>query len=90
MRMTIIAPLFALFGIMLGLGFFANGTTMDPTSAIQQQVQYLSWIIFAVGSTIFALSFVMALLYQILQELKRLGPSSAFTAPAATSPAPSP
>jgi hypothetical protein len=38
----IAAWVFGLLGLLLALGFFGNGMSMDPSSAIQQQVQYLS------------------------------------------------
>jgi hypothetical protein len=58
-----------------GRRLFLNGLSNSPDSAIQQQVQYLSWVISAVGWTIFALSWVIALLYQILRELTQLNSS---------------
>jgi hypothetical protein len=70
-----IPTIFAVFGFFLAVGFFLNGISNSPDSAIQQQVQYLSWVISAVGWTIFALSWVIALLYQILRELTQLNSS---------------
>ena len=70
-----IPTIFAVFGFLLAVGFFFNGISNSPDSAIPQQVQYLSWVISAVGWTIFALSWVIALLYQILRELTQLNSS---------------
>jgi hypothetical protein len=83
-----VVSLFALFGVFLGIGFFINGVGMDPASAIQQQVRYLSYVISATGWIIFALAVVMGLLNQILQALKQL--ATTFTAPAAPPPTQSP
>ena len=77
-----IPTLFAVFGFLLAVYFFINGIGSNPDSAIQQQVQYLSWIISAAGWTILALSWVIGLLYQILRELVQLNGSLRNTLPA--------
>jgi len=70
-----IPTIFAVFGFVLAVGFFVNGMSNSPDSAIPPQVQYLSWVISAAGWIIFALSWVIALLYQILRELTQLNGS---------------
>jgi len=72
----IIIGAFGLFGFLLALAFFINGLGANPASAIQQQVQYLSWVISASGWIIFALAGVMYRLEQILRELRRLNPGT--------------
>jgi hypothetical protein len=34
-------------GLLLALGWFLNGISIEPTNAIQQQVRYLSYVISA-------------------------------------------
>jgi hypothetical protein len=76
-----IPTIFAVFGFLLAVGFFLNGISNSPDSAIQQQIQYLSWVMSAAGWVIFALSWVIALLYQLLRELVQLNSSLKNSAP---------
>jgi hypothetical protein len=70
------AWVFGLLGLLLALGFFVNGMYMDPSSAFQQEVQYLSWIAGTAGLIILTVAAVVGRLEQILRELRRLNPGT--------------
>ena len=75
-------------GFLLALGWFLKGISIEPTSAIQQQVRYLAFVISATGWIIFTLSIFLGTLISqldlITEELKQL--RSVTTAPASSQP----
>jgi hypothetical protein len=79
-------------GLVLAVGWFLNGISIEPTSAIQQQVRYLSYVISATGWVIFTLSLFLGIMISqldvITQELRQLRSFS--TAPAPSQPMESP
>jgi hypothetical protein len=79
-------------GLLLAVGWFLNGISIEPTNAIEQQVRYLSYVISATGWIIFTLSLFLGIMISqldvITQELKQL--MSFSTAPAPSQPAQSP
>ena len=79
-------------GLLLALGWFLKGISIEPASAIQQQVRYLAFVISAIGWIIFTLSLFLGILISqldvITQELKQL--MSFSTAPAPSQPTQSP
>ena len=79
-------------GLLLALGWFLNGISIEPTNATQQQVRYLSYVISALGWIIFTLSLFLGIMISqlevITQELRQL--TSFPTAPAPSQPTQSP
>jgi hypothetical protein len=79
-------------GLLIALSWFLKGISIEPTSAIQQQVRYLSYVISATGWVIFTLSLFLGIIISqldvITQELRQLRSFS--TAPAPSEPAQSP
>jgi hypothetical protein len=79
-------------GLLLALGWFLNGISIDPSNAIQQQVRYLSYVISATGWIIFTLSLFLGVLISQLEaithELTQL--RSFLTTPAPSQPMQSP
>ena len=79
-------------GLLLAVGWFLNGISIEPTTAIEQQVRYLSYVISATGWVIFTLSLFLGIMISqldvITQELRQL--KSFSTAPAPSQPAQSP
>jgi hypothetical protein len=74
-----------MLGLLLALGWFLNGISIEPTSAIQQQVRYLSYVISAAGWIIFTLSLFLGIMISqldlIAQELRQLRAVSTASAP---------
>jgi hypothetical protein len=72
-------------GLLLALGWFLNGVSIESTSAIQQQVRYLSYVISALGLVIFTLSLFLGIMISqlevITQELRQLTSLSTTLAP---------
>ena len=79
-------------GLLIALGWFLKGISIEPASAIQQQVRYLAYVISAAGWVIFTLSLFLGIMISqldvITQELRQL--RSLSTAPAPAEPAQSP
>ena len=79
-------------GLLLAVGWFLNGISIVPTSVIQQQARYLSFVISATGWIIFTLSLFLGIMISqlevITQELRQL--RSVSTAPAPSQPTHSP
>jgi hypothetical protein len=80
-------------GLLLALGWFLNGISIDPTNANQQQARYLSYVISAAGWIIFTLSLFLGIMISqlegITQELRQLRSfSAAPTASQPTTPSP--
>ena len=79
-------------GLFIALGWFLKGISTEPTSAIQQQVRYLSYVISATGWVIFTLSLFLGIMISqldvIAQELRQLRSFS--TVPGPSEPAQSP
>ena len=79
-------------GLILAIGWFLNRISIEPTSAIDQQLRYLSYVISATGWVIFTLSLFLGIIISqldvITQELRQLRSFS--TAPAPSEPAQSP
>ena len=79
-------------GLLIALSWFLKGISIEPTSAIQQQVRYLSYVRSATGWVIFTLSLFLGIIISqldvITQELRQLRSFS--TAPAPSEPAQSP
>ena len=75
-------------GLLLALGWFLNGLSIEPTNAIQQQVRYLSYVISAAGWIIFTLALFLGIMISqldvIIQELRQL--RSVSTAPTGSQP----
>jgi hypothetical protein len=72
-------------GLILAIGWFINGISIEPTNAIDQQVRYLSYVISAAGWIIFTLSLFLGItisqLDVIAEELRKLSAVSAEPAP---------
>ena len=68
-------------GLILAIGWFLNGISIEPTNAIDQQVRYLSYVISAAGWIIFTLSLFLGIMISqldvIAQELRQLSSVSA-------------
>ena len=79
-------------GLLLALGWFLKGISIEPTNAIEQQVRYLSYVISATGWVIFTLSLFLGIMVSqldvIAQELRQL--RSVSTEPAPSQPTQSP
>ena len=76
-------------GLILAIGWFLNGISIEPTNAIDQQVRYLSYVISAAGWIIFTLALFLGIMISqldvITQELRQL--RSVPAAPTASQPA---
>ena len=63
-------------GLLLALGWFLKGISIEPTNAIDQQVRYLSYVISAAGWIIFTLALFLGIMISqldvIIQELRQL------------------
>src|SRR6516165_2643893 len=63
-------------GLILAIGWFLNGVSIEPTNAIDQQVRYLSYVISAAGWIIFTLALFLGIMISqldvIIQELRQL------------------
>ena len=79
-------------GLLLAIGWFIKGISIEPTSAIEQQVRYLSYVISATGWVIFTLSLFLGRMVSqldvIAQELRQL--RSVSTEPAPSQPTQTP
>ena len=79
-------------GLLLALSWFLKGISIEPTTAIQQQVRYLAFVISVTGWVIFTLSLFLGIMISqlevITQELRQLRSFS--TAPAPSQPTQSP
>ena len=49
-------------GLILAIGWFINGISIEPTNVIDQQVRYLSYVISAAGWIIFTLSLFLGII----------------------------
>ena len=58
-------------GLLLAVGWFLNGITIEPTTAIEQQVRYLSYVISATGWVIFTLSLFLGIMVSQLDVIAR-------------------
>ena len=63
-------------GLLLAVGWFLNGISIEPASATEQQIRYLSYVISAAGWIIFTLSLFLGIMISqldvITQELRQL------------------
>ena len=63
-------------GLILAIGWFLNGVSIEPANAIDQQVRYLSYVISAAGWIIFTLALFLGIMISqldvIIQELRQL------------------
>ena len=63
-------------GLILAIGWFLNRISIEPTSAIDQQLRYLSYVISAAGWIIFTLALFLGIMISqldvITQELRQL------------------
>ena len=79
-------------GLLLAIGWFIKGISIEPASAIEQQVRYLSYVISATGWVIFTLSLFLGIMVSqldvIAHELRQLG--SVSTEPAPSQPTQTP
>ena len=79
-------------GLILAIGWFLNGISIEPTNVIDKEVRYLSYVISAAGWIIFTLSLFLGIMISqldvIAQELRQLRSFS--TAPAPSEPLQSP
>ena len=79
-------------GLLLALGWFLKGISIEPTSVIQHEFRYLAFVISATGWIIFTLSLFLGILISqldvITQELRQL--RSVSTAPTGSLPVQSP
>ena len=79
-------------GLLLAIGWFIKGISIEPASAIEQQVRYLSYVISATGWVIFTLSLFLGIMVSqldvIAQELRQL--RSVSTEPAPSQPTQTP
>ena len=79
-------------GLILAIGWFLNGVSIEPANAIDQQVRYLSYVISATGWVIFTLSLFLGRMVSqldvIAHELRQLG--SVSTEPAPSQPTQTP
>jgi len=78
-------------GLILAIGWFLNRISIEPTSAIDQQLRYLSYVISAAGWIIFTLALFLGIMISqldvITQELRQ---KSVSTSPTASQPVQSP
>ena len=78
-------------GLLIALGWFIKGVSIEPANAIQQ-VRYLAYVISATGWVIFTLSLFLGIIISqldvITQELRQLRFFSTASAP--SEPAQSP
>ena len=49
-------------GLILAIGWFINGISIEPTNVIDQQVRYLSYVISAADWIIFTLSLFLGIM----------------------------
>ena len=72
-------------GLILAIGWFINGISIEPTNVIDQQVRYLSYVISAAGLIILTLSLFLGIMISqldvIADELRKLSAVSAEPAP---------
>ena len=63
-------------GLILAIGWFLNGISIEPTNVIDKEVRYLSYVISAAGWIIFTLSLFLGIMISqldvIAQELRQL------------------
>ena len=68
-------------GLILAIGWFINGVSIEPTNVIDQQVRYLSYVISSAGWIIFTLSLFLGIMISqldvIADELRKLSAVSA-------------
>ena len=68
-------------GLILAIGWFINGISIEPANVIDQQVRYLSYVISAAGWIIFTLSLFLGIMISqldvIADELRKLSAVSA-------------
>jgi len=68
-------------GLILAIGWFINGISIEPTNVIDQQVRYLSYVISSAGWIIFTLSLFLGIMISqldvIADELRKLSAVSA-------------